>query len=284
MKAVRKQFESPSQFPFYLVFKDTKSPQSELPDHLHDWYEIVYVYEGRGTFFIDQTFHDMSSGDVFIIPGNTIHRAIPDQEIPVTSSAIFFSPLLIQNISLSYSVSYLRLFEDAKRNKIYKYSVKKNDCFTLEHYINEMKNEEIETEPDHEHAIVLNLHLLLLFLKRHCLLSDTSKNIESHYGPAWMKSVLLFIDEHLCEPLDLELLSNKAAVSSAHFSRIFKQLIGMNLIDYITTKRIILAKELLHQSNDTIQTVANQSGFQSLPHFYRTFKKHTGMTPKEYRK
>ncbi|MFD1907714.1 hypothetical protein ACFSQ7_32690 [Paenibacillus rhizoplanae] len=38
-------------FTLLLDYKETKSPQRELPDHQHDWYEFIYVYGGKGSFF-----------------------------------------------------------------------------------------------------------------------------------------------------------------------------------------------------------------------------------------
>src|SRR5688572_8751444 len=107
MHPVRKEFDANDAFPFSFAYKNTKSSQSELPEHFHDWYEIVYVYRGKGTFFIDHTFYEMKQGDLFLIPGNTIHRATPDKETPVTSTAIYFSPNMVQAHHLGDSFSYL---------------------------------------------------------------------------------------------------------------------------------------------------------------------------------
>lgn len=91
MKPVRKHFNHESSFPFYLVYKDRKSPQLELPDHMHEWNEIIFVYSGKGTIFIDQTFYDIEKGDVIIIPTDTIHRVIPEKTNLISSTAIFFA-------------------------------------------------------------------------------------------------------------------------------------------------------------------------------------------------
>jgi AraC family transcriptional regulator len=285
LKPFRKQFNLQQEaFPILLVYKDTKNPQHELPDHLHDWYEIVYIYQGKGTFFIDQTFHDMQQGDVFVIPGNTIHRAIPDQDSPVTSTAIFFSPTLIYNTNFGHSYSYMKLFEKGKKDNIYKYPLDSDYCREIENYIDNMNAENSQTTPDNQHAIVLWLHMILLHLNRNCLPHDVILDTKSKFEPQWLKNILVFIDQHLNDKLDLDFLSKQAAVSPAHFSRVFKQLVGMNVTDYITTKRIMMTKELLLQTNDKIESIAEQCGFQSMPHFYRTFKKYTGMTPTAYRK
>nr|WP_285891320.1 AraC family ligand binding domain-containing protein [Paenibacillus pasadenensis] len=92
-----------------------------MPDHVHDWFELVYIYCGKGSFFIDQTIYDIREGDLFIIPGNTIHRAMPDTIEPLTTTAIFFDPLCIDLTSLGETFSYLQCFERAQKSKNFKY-------------------------------------------------------------------------------------------------------------------------------------------------------------------
>jgi YesN/AraC family two-component response regulator len=58
---------------------------------------------------------------------------------------------------------------------------------------------------------------------------------------------------------------------------------GMTLINYINSKRVIKAKELLLKTNKNVTAIAEEVGFKSAPYFYRTFKKYVGLTPSEYR-
>jgi AraC-like DNA-binding protein len=284
MDPIRKKFDSAHIFPFALTYRDTKSPQSELPDHLHDWYELVYVYEGKGSFFIDHTFYEMRKGDVFAIPGNTIHQAFPDKDNPVTSSAIFFSPLLVQQASLGDSFSYLSCFEQSKLLKNYKYTQPAHIQTQLEAYINLMQLELKAKKLGHRHSIVLNLLQILLELGREVDYVVTSGLPTSTAEPLWMKKILLYIDEHLEQEVGLAALSLKASISPSHFSRVFKQLTGMNITEYITTKRIIRAKELLLETDSNISLIAEFCGFESLPHFHRMFKRITSMTPAAYKR
>ncbi|WP_396426746.1 helix-turn-helix domain-containing protein [Lederbergia sp. NSJ-179] len=53
---------------------------------------------------------------------------------------------------------------------------------------------------------------------------------------------------------------------------------------YLNKKRTSKAKELWKKTNDPATYIAELSGFDSTPHFYRTFKKYIGTTPAGYRK
>lgn len=283
MVPIRKQFDTEKLFPFHIVYKQTKSLQHELPEHTHEWLEIVVIHEGHGTFFIDQTFYDIQENDLIIIPSNTIHRAIPDKDNTLTSTAVFFSPALLNHSSFGNSFLYLKIFEESKKEKNYKYTLEPKHLSHLNDYIDTLMKE-VETEgPDQSNAILLWLHITLLHLNRNCLTRQLDE-AKSSFGPEWFKESLIYIDQHLDAKIDLNFLSKRFSVSAAHFSRVFKQLIGINVTDYIAMKRIGLAKDLLSNYDEKISTVAEQSGFTSMPHFFRTFKKLVQMTPSEYRK
>ncbi|MCQ6559831.1 helix-turn-helix domain-containing protein [Paenibacillus mendelii] len=284
MNPLRKHFEANSPFPFAFVYKDTKSSQSELPDHLHDWYELVFVYGGKGTFFIDQTFYEMEPGNLFLIPGNTIHRAFPDSVNPITSSALFFSPILLQNTYLGDAFSLIGCFDHAKRSKTYKIGTPLSERGTLTTSIDTIHREMEEARPGYRHAVLLHVQHILLQITRSVAPDQETRLTESTIGPRWMQHLLADMDNQLESNLSLASLSRHANVTPAHFSRVFKQLTGMNVTEYVTTKRIIRAKELLIESDDSIAIVAERCGFESLPHFHRMFKKIAGLTPAAYKK
>lgn len=285
MNPYRKRFDALTPFPFECVYRDTKSAQNELPDHFHDWYELVYIYSGKGTFFIDQTFYDAVPGDIFLIPGNTIHRSFPDPDDPKTSTALFFNASLVHSPPLGDAFSYLRCFEQAKRRKAYKLpAAAADDKQQMIALIDRIHNEETDKLPGYRQAVLLHLQQILLLLGRTLHPAEEGTAAVSSSAPGWMTAILTYIDGHPGSPLGLSQLAKRASVTPAHFSRVFKKLTGMNVTEYVTTKRIIRAKELLVESDDNIAGIAEQCGFESLPHFHRMFKKLTGMTPSHYKR
>ncbi|WP_121612399.1 AraC family transcriptional regulator [Mesobacillus foraminis] len=284
MAPIRKQLEPKRAFPFQIIYKQKKGLQHELPEHTHEWLEVIIIHKGSGTFFIDQTFYDLHEGDIILIPSNIIHRTIPDKDKLLTSTAIFFSSALLNHTGFGNSFLYWRIFEEAKRRKNYKYSFHSDHYKQLTQYLTILKKEAEMANPDQENALLVWLHVILLHLNRHCLPIASVPTEQSTFGPEWIREALIYIDQHLEIDLDLQYLSKRVAVSPAHFSRVFKNLVGVNVTEYITVKRVLLAKELLLNFDEKISTIAFQCGFKAMPHFYRTFKKHTSMTPSEYRK
>jgi AraC-like DNA-binding protein len=92
----------------------------------------------------------------------------------------------------------------------------------------------------------------------------------------------VFIDENYQEHLDLETISQKAFLSRFHFHRLFSQVYKRTPHQYLTSKRIQKAKDLLAE-NKQVTHVCNEVGFESVGSFSVLFKKEIGFAPQYYR-
>jgi AraC-like DNA-binding protein len=284
MRTIQKVSNNNLLFPFSFIYRDTKSPQNELPDHIHDYYEIVFVYSGKGTFFIDDHFYDIQKGDVFLIPNDTIHRAMPDMDEPVTSTIIFFSPTLLYNILIDDVFSFFNLFEMAKKVGNYKMALPLENQQKMKEQLLTIYQEMQKSEPGHKHASLLIVHQIILDLYRAHMDNKQHLMEPNTYGPDWVKEILVYINNNLSQPLSLTELAGQALVSTSHFSRVFKQTTGMGLTVYLNSKRVIKAKELLIETNYSVSYIAEICGFESMTHFHRIFKKYIDITPASFRK
>lgn len=100
---------------------------------------------------------------------------------------------------------------------------------------------------------------------------------------ASIQKVQDYIQHNLGEDLSLNSLADMVFFNPKYLSRLFKQVTGFNLSDYINEKKLAKSKELLKQSHIKIHEIAKAVGYSSGPYFTKFFKKGTNMTPQEYR-
>lgn len=80
-------------------------------------------------------------------------------------------------------------------------------------------------------------------------------------------------------------LAQVLSISSRQLSKIFQHTFGISPYAYLVHLRINKAKErLTSHSEQTVSTIANETGFRDTSHFVATFRKHTQMTPQQFRK
>ena len=93
-----------------------------------------------------------------------------------------------------------------------------------------------------------------------------------------------FIDRNLGDPLSVELLCEKLFVSKNYLYRSFDAFYGKTVNKYITDRRIQTAKALLQNTSKSAFEIAAEVGLANYTYFTKLFKKHTGYTPREYRR
>lgn len=106
---------------------------------------------------------------------------------------------------------------------------------------------------------------------------------ESNLSRRLMNRVVEYIDAHLADDLTLTRLAQVGGFNASYLSRLFKQLMGVGVSDYILRKRMELARRLLSDTNTRIQDVAAQTGYLSAHSFTRAFRAETGISPTEWR-
>src|SRR5438552_19009649 len=92
-----------------------------------------------------------------------------------------------------------------------------------------------------------------------------------------------FIRERSDDELSLTEVAKFSNISGNHLSEKFKEVTGINFVDYISRIRVGKAHDLLENSNLRISEIAFAVGFQSLSQFNRVFKKLTRKSPTQFR-
>lgn len=90
-------------------------------------------------------------------------------------------------------------------------------------------------------------------------------------------------EQHLDGDLSLTRFADLLHFHPFYLSRLFKQVTGKSLTEYVTGVKAEKAKEMLKESHYKINEIAETLGFETASYFTRFFKKYTGQTPQEYR-
>ena len=92
-----------------------------------------------------------------------------------------------------------------------------------------------------------------------------------------------FIEEHSDEELSLRRVAKAVNIHPNYLSERFKQVTGMNFVEYVARTRFEKACKLLHDGGLRISEIAFAAGFQSLSQFNRVFKRLCGKSPTQFR-
>ncbi len=123
----------------------------------------------------------------------------------------------------------------------------------------------------------LHLEMILEYTKR-------MKKISS--GEAFSKQVLMCIDyiyDNIYNEIKIQDIADHIGFTPQYISKLFKKQVGVTLSDYIMSKRIQTAENMLKYTDYAPIDIANYLCFSSHSHFISAFKKRTGLTPKQYR-
>jgi AraC-like DNA-binding protein len=91
------------------------------------------------------------------------------------------------------------------------------------------------------------------------------------------------IDAHYAEPLDLRVLARAAGISTAHFSRQFRQTFGETPHHYLISRRLERAAALLRNTDLTVTEICRSVGLRSVGSFTTSFGRAFGRSPLAYR-
>ena len=93
-----------------------------------------------------------------------------------------------------------------------------------------------------------------------------------------------YIDTHLAEDLNADVLAEIAHYSKSYLGRAFRRRIGMTFQEYIRLMRMRFAENLLRHTDLTVSRIAEQVGYRSYASFHAQFRRSHGVAPLEYRR
>lgn len=237
----------------YLSYPSEKSCISNW----HDNVEIICCIEGEGWAVVNSASIPLKQGNIMVINSGDIHYITTECTTMTYYCLIIYTGFLkefgidVENTSFCENVTDatgLAFFEKLAR--------------------------ELSAKPPYYQSIVKGeIISYLAYLCRH--FSTVRQTTGNHDR---IKQGLTYIREHFTEDLTVETIASQAGFSRFYFSRQFKSITGMTVIEYVLFLRCRHAKELLSQGQ-SVSKAALECGFSDLSYFTKVFKRFFGVLP-----
>jgi AraC-like DNA-binding protein len=272
-----------SELYVYETFQKAKNVYLQF-----DFPIIASMLQGKKHMYVgNKPSFDFIPGETVTLPSNEkMIIDFPDAKIdePTRCLALGIDMNKIKNTTEKY-LDMIDIKDDNKLSvdvSLNPQHLKNNDH--LKHLINKLMITFIQDNKSKNALIDIMINELIIRLlqtkAKHIILSEGKMDINKNR----LAYIMNYIEENITEDLSVESLANKAYMSTSNFYRKFKDTFGETPIDYLNTKRIERAKQLLRITNEQINHIAHLCGYNSSCYFTRLFKNKTGMTPNQYRK
>ncbi|SFW34364.1 AraC-type DNA-binding protein [Chitinophaga sancti] len=265
------------------IFESYEQAQ-HVPLTFHDLVITSMVRGHKVMHLMDRPSFDYLPGETVIVPPNeTMIIDFPEASLENPTQCI---ALAVDDAYLKDTIEYLHAYYNIGEDRtnwqltFNKYHFENDDDITA--LINKLIN--VCSSGDKAKNIYADLHLkeLLIRLIQSQHLEQAHASLHSANNQSRMQYVLHYIQEHLTEKIAVDALSRKAYLSRNLFFKWFREQFGITPLEYINKERVKLAKQLLSQPLQNVNTVSKQCGFSDVNYFVRVFKQVEGITPKAY--
>jgi len=266
-----------------------RSPfHSEPSFHAHPEMELVFVEEGFGKRIIGNRVEPFEAGDMVFIGSDVPHVWLSDpafyeKESTLRSKVIitYFNPAIFNQL-----LGTLKEFEQIR--EMVQQAAKGIRIYGRTRNIIAERLKALSKASGFEKVsgILQVMHLISTSRDKGFILPhpQANENIAGGTDRAdKLVKVITFLKNNLDKPLYLQQAASLACMTESGFSRYFKQRMNKKFSVFLTELRMEKAKELLLQHDVSIKEVAYRCGYDSLAHFYKLFKAHTGTSPAAYK-
>lgn len=265
-------------FPLEYYSVTTDNPRYDMPYHWHTECEIIRVLEGEFLIVTDGNKILAKQGDIIFIHGGVLHGGTPTNCI--YECIVFDMKLLLkQNNACSKKIydiiNHSKLIETKFPNNIEELN---NSC----HYLFEsMKSKDTGYEFITQGSLY---HILGIILKHKLYATNKTNTKKTEKMISQFKKALSLIENNYSNTITLEDLSKASGMTPKYFCKFFYEMSNKTPIEYLNLYRIETACEQILATDLPVTEIALNCGFNDVSYFIKTFKKHKGVTPRQYLK
>jgi AraC-like DNA-binding protein len=261
----------------FKMFHIIDRQRRDFAFHYHDFNKIIIFIKGNINYCVEGRNYLLKPYDIVLVNSGEIHRPSVLDNSDYERIIIYVSTQFLNTYKQAdYDLNdcFLRAKKE-KSNVLRIPSLDKSKlyqvCLELEHSFS-------------DNAFAKELYQRILFLEfmiqlNRTVISNHINYLDSAIGNTKLLEILDYINKHLAEEITIDLLSENFYLNRYYLMHFFKEETGYTIGNYITEKRLLLAKDLV-QNGCPVTQACYQSGFKNYSTFSRAFKKAFNTVPK----
>ena len=259
---------------FHLVDKG----MTPIGFHFHDFHKILLLMKGNVSYCVEGRTYDLQADDIVFVPAGEVHR-------PVLHDTAIYERIIIY-ISKDYLNTYrtdnydlAQCLIEAHQKQSHVLRVPAFGTTKLGQIVRELE----QSLDSNEYANKLYHNLLFLEFMiqlNRVAIHDGIEYLSNSSSNKKMIDVIDYLNEHLTDDLSIDFLAETFYLSRYHLMHAFKEETGYTIGNYLSTKRLLLARDRIRQG-EPITNVCYECGFRNYSTFSRAYKKNFGCSPRE---
>ena len=255
----------------FRLFHIKDQTSREFSWHYHDFHKIIVFISGKVTYHIEGKAYHLKPRDILLVSQGAIHKPEIDPSVPYERYIFWIrDDLSCQELNTCFQKANDRSFNLVRADS------------ALQERLKDLLPEIEQTlQNKHFGDTVLRNALFtqfMIYINRIFLRTSSSPDKKTYSSDTQVEQLLKYINRNLSENLSIDQLANRFFFSKYHMMRKFKNETGYTIHNYITSKRLLMARSLISQGMPVMKA-AQASGFHDYTTFVRAYKKQFGKAP-----
>ena len=262
----------------FRIFHLSDTAQRTFSYHYHDFNKILILLSGDVTYTIEGRSYDLQPNDIVFVEAGEVHKPVINSDAPYERIVIYVSPDYLYSQQRE-NADLNTCFHQAHKEQSHVLRMKSfsnsriNSC--IQRLENSLQDKDFANELYHE---VLFLEFMIELNR--AALCDEITYLNNTSANQTILSVIEYLNTHLTEDICIDTLSEQFFLSRYYLMHTFKEETGYTIGNYLATKRLLLAKEMI-ASGKPITDVCYACGYKNYSTFSRAYKKNFGKAPRD---
>ena len=242
----------------FRLFHINDQTKKDFSYHYHDFHKIIVFISGKVTYHIEGKAYHLKPRDILLVSQGAIHKPEIDPSVPYERYIFWIrDDLSCQELNTCFQKANDRSFNLVRADSALQERLKDllpeiEQTLQNEHFGDPVLRDALFTQ-------------FMIYINRIFLRTSSSPDKKTYSSDTQVEQLLKYINRNLSENLSIDQLANRFFFSKYHMMRKFKNETGYTIHNYITSKRLLMARSLISQGMPVMKA-AQASGFMIIQH------------------